>query len=444
MQVGLLDTYRRPIQNRSLFAWVASALLFSFYFLLYLPDYGYFPDYLSLALHAAGLHWMSKWNLYGSLYSLAMIVGGWFMLKKHGNSLYQRYRTYTLIGVQVLFALALPWVLKLLGHPELYLSYLWPLSYDKLFPDTLAQLPGYAAVYFVAASLIVAPVLGWYKGKRFYCSWICGCGGLAETFGDPWRHLADKSPKAWKIEQISIYSILALVLLTTGLQVADATSRAGLLQRAAGTEQAERLELATLLMDEGQRLKTVPDSDLFARYQEFRDTLSMYQLPEEVAAALPETTGKSAAAVGREVELLSYKVLPRGPLTGAAEKIKGSYAFFIGALFSGAAGVGLYPLMGSRVWCRFGCPMAAILGLIQRFGRFRITVKKDMCIACGNCSATCEMGIDVRAYAMANQDIRRASCVGCGLCAHVCPRGVLRLETKSDGGPVREEWVLDL
>ena len=31
----------------------------------------------------------------------------------------------------------------------------------------------------------------------------------------------------------------------------------------------------------------------------------------------------------------------------------------------------------------------------------------------------CEMGIDVRAYAMANLDVKRAACVGCGMCAHV-------------------------
>jgi ferredoxin len=51
------------------------------------------------------------------------------------------------------------------------------------------------------------------------------------------------------------------------------------------------------------------------------------------------------------------------------------------------------------------------------------------------------MGIDVRQYAMANQDVKRAACVGCGMCAHVCPRGVLKLETKpdrfKDGAPIR-------
>jgi len=72
--------------------------------------------------------------------------------------------------------------------------------------------------------------------------------------------------------------------------------------------------------------------------------------------------------------------------------------------------------------------MAAMLGLIQKWGRFQVTVKKDMCISCGNCSTYCEMGIDVRQYAMSNQSFTRASCVGCGMCAQVCPRGVLKLE----------------
>ena len=44
------------------------------------------------------------------------------------------------------------------------------------------------------------------------------------------------------------------------------------------------------------------------------------------------------------------------------------YGFFIGAVFSGVVGVGFYPLLGSRVWCRFGCPQAAILGFVGAGG----------------------------------------------------------------------------
>ena len=364
MQAGLLTTYQHPASNRGIVAWLAGAALMAFYLLLYLPGSSWtpaFPDVITPI--SSALHLPSKWFLYGLLYSVGMGVGGYFMLQKHGNSRYHRLRTISLLAVQIGLAFCLPLVLNVTGNPEYYLSYVWPLSYDKLYPDTLKNLPLYMAVYFVGMSLVVFPFLAFWKGKRFYCSWVCGCGGLAETFGDPWRHLSDKSDRAWRIEQVSIYSVLVLILVTTGLLIADAAG----------------------------------------------------------ATASPAV---HAAAGG----------------------LKGFYSFFIGALFSGVVGVGLYPLMGSRVWCRFGCPMAAILGIFQKFGRFRVTVKKDMCISCGNCSTYCEMGIDVRAYAMANQDIKRASCVGCGMCAHVCPRGVLKLETKSDAGPQGDiqVWTLDL
>jgi polyferredoxin len=124
-------------------------------------------------------------------------------------------------------------------------------------------------------------------------------------------------------------------------------------------------------------------------------------------------------------------------LGGLSQRFASAYGFFIGAVFAGVIGVGFYPIMGSRVWCRFGCPMAAILGLLQKYAsRFRITTNGGQCISCGNCSKYCEMGIDVRWYAQRGQNIVRASCVGCGVCSAVCPRGVLNLE----GGPMSERY----
>ena len=122
------------------------------------------------------------------------------------------------------------------------------------------------------------------------------------------------------------------------------------------------------------------------------------------------------------------------------ESLKSWYGFFIGAGFAGIIGTGFYPLMGNRTWCRFGCPLAAYLGLVQKFkSKFRITTNGSQCISCGNCSTYCEMGIDVRSYAQKGQDIVRSSCVGCGVCAAVCPRGVLRLENASADVNTRNE-----
>jgi len=124
-------------------------------------------------------------------------------------------------------------------------------------------------------------------------------------------------------------------------------------------------------------------------------------------------------------------------------KLRSAYGFYIGSIFSGVIGTGFYPILGSRAWCRFGCPMAAILGFQQRlFSKFRITTNGGQCISCGNCSTYCEMGIDVRAYAQKGENIVRSSCVGCGICSAVCPRGVLNLENASTKDRINPKEIL--
>jgi polyferredoxin len=124
-------------------------------------------------------------------------------------------------------------------------------------------------------------------------------------------------------------------------------------------------------------------------------------------------------------------------------EMRSTYGFLIGSIFSGVVGTGFYPIFGNRVWCRFGCPMAAILGFQQRlFSKFRITTNGGQCISCGNCSTYCEMGIDVRAYAQKGENIVRSSCVGCGICSAVCPRGVLKLENDTPNGRINSNEIL--
>lgn len=337
-QKGLLKVYHEPGKSRGKSAWLLTVILLVFYLDLY------FFDHLEAPAQALGLQ--NKWFLYGLLYTIAITIGGIYFLKKHGNNRYHFYRTLCIITVQIFFGFSIPFVMKLFLNKEHYFSYFWPLKIDYFYPSFIAEQPMALVLYSFIGSLIVFPLLAIFFGKRFYCSWICGCGGLANTFGDSWRHLSSKSSLSLKIEHISIHTVMVFAILTTSI------------------------------------------------------VLYNWTLPE---GAYPT-------------------------FSHYAFRVQDFYGFWIGAVWSGLIGVGLYPLMGTRVWCRFGCPMAAILGLLQKLGRFRITVKPDMCISCGNCSTHCEMGIDVRQYAMNNESFTRAACVGCGMCAHVCPRGVLKLE----------------
>ncbi|MEO0855297.1 MAG: 4Fe-4S dicluster domain-containing protein [Bacteroidota bacterium] len=340
-------------QARGHVGWLWGILLTGLYVLVY-----WFPQYLTGLIavfdpisNALGYPEGSRqWVMYGSFYSLAVGTMGVRAFLKYRHIRYQKIRTVSVVFFQLVFGYSLPYLFVLLDQPELYLHYFWPLDYDGLWPDTFGWMPMAALIFGAAMIFIGTPVLTYFFGKRWYCSWVCGCGGLAETAGDPYRHLSDKSQRAWKIERWMIHGVLAFIILTTLMLWANA----------------------------------------------------------------------------------QWGVL--GPI---ATGFKKWYVFFIGLMFAGVIGVGFYPVFGSRVWCRFGCPMAAILGLQQRFfSRFRITTNGGQCISCGNCSTYCEMGIDVRWYAQRGQNIVRASCVGCGVCSAVCPRGVLSLENGPRDGRI--------
>jgi len=336
------------LTNRGLWAWLAGIIITGFYILLYFYEglLGFNEagntglvqlfDPLSFALKGKAA---SQWFVYGTLYTLAILVFGIKFILKYRHNRYQIIRTLSVMFFQLGFAFLIPELLEGLNSDKALNYYFfedWHLN-AMLSGGNLGK---FMLIFGVAMIVIISPVLTYFYGKRWYCSWVCGCGGLAETAGDPFRHLSDKSLTAWKIERWVIYSVLIFILLTTALVL----------------------------------------------YTYF--------------------TGNSQVWFLNTYSLRSW------------------YGFAIGAVFSGVIGVGFYPILGSRVWCRFGCPMAAILGLQQRFfSRFRITTNGGQCISCGNCSAYCEMGIDVRWYAQRGQNIVRSSCVGCGICSAVCPRG---------------------
>lgn len=87
MQAGLLNTYDHPVSNRQPVAWLCSAVLIVSYLLLYLggsPHRGFAADPIQRLAEAVGSGlslpqvFRSKWVLYGFLYTLAVVVGGWY------------------------------------------------------------------------------------------------------------------------------------------------------------------------------------------------------------------------------------------------------------------------------------------------------------------------------------------------------------------------------
>ena len=356
-----------PMKNRGWLGIMTGTFLILFYVMLY-----FYPEYMTnwiimvdpVSLFLSG-NPAGRFFLYGFIYTLTILVMGVRMLVNYRHSNYQMMRTVSVMFFQTAFAFLIPEILVRLNKPYFDFKNIWPLDYDFFFDNELSTLidSGTLGIFMlgwgIAMILLGVPIMVYFFGKRWYCSWVCGCGGLAETLGDPYRQLSDKSLKAWKVERWMVHGVLAFaVIMTAGV--------------------------------------------LYTYW-----------------------TGSS--------QLLGLNTY----------SIRSVYGAWIGAGFAGVVGTGFYPLMGNRVWCRFGCPLAAYLGLVQRFkSRFRITTNGGQCISCGNCSTYCEMGIDVRWYAQRGQNIVRSSCVGCGICSAVCPRGVLNLENASEKSRLKEPILI--
>jgi polyferredoxin len=107
------------------------------------------------------------------------------------------------------------------------------------------------------------------------------------------------------------------------------------------------------------------------------------------------------------------------------EVIHKIYYIGIDVIFAGVLGVGVYFFLSGRVWCRFGCPLAALMHIYNRFSRYRIFSEKKKCISCNICTKVCHMGIDVMNFANKGIPMNDVECVRCSACVVNCPTEVL-------------------
>jgi polyferredoxin len=104
---------------------------------------------------------------------------------------------------------------------------------------------------------------------------------------------------------------------------------------------------------------------------------------------------------------------------------KEKYKWIVDVFLAGAVGYGTYFWFSGRVWCRFLCPLAALMHIYARFSRFRILADKKKCISCNVCTSVCHQGIDIMSFANKGLPMADPECVRCSACVQSCPTGVL-------------------
>ncbi|MEM6553868.1 MAG: NAD(P)-binding domain-containing protein [Planctomycetota bacterium] len=134
----------------------------------------------------------------------------------------------------------------------------------------------------------------------------------------------------------------------------------------------------------------------------------------------------------------SFKYLAKG---GGVPVV--NYAYFVDLMWAGVLGVGMYFHFSGRVWCRFACPLAALMHIYTRmFSRFAILAEKKKCISCNVCTSVCHQGIDIMSFSNKGRPMQDVECVRCSACVQSCPTGVLSFgQVDKDKKPIGRDPI---
>lgn len=72
-----------------------------------------------------------------------------------------------------------------------------------------------------------------------------------------------------------------------------------------------------------------------------------------------------------------------------------------------------------RFFCKYFCPLGALLGCFNPFSFYRLNWDADLCTKCGHCEKVCPMGVDP------SVSPNHPDCIRCGDCLVGCPEGAL-------------------
>lgn len=89
--------------------------------------------------------------------------------------------------------------------------------------------------------------------------------------------------------------------------------------------------------------------------------------------------------------------------------------FLVGSLVLGLSLLG--SLVIDRPWCRYLCPLGALLGGLARAGAVRVVRREETCLHCRACDRACPVDIPIEAM----PQVRTTECLSCAECVAVCP-----------------------
>lgn len=104
------------------------------------------------------------------------------------------------------------------------------------------------------------------------------------------------------------------------------------------------------------------------------------------------------------------------------------------ALYYAIAIILAFTLKDNRAFCKYVCPITAILKVTSRFSLLKIAGDTNKCNDCGACDKVCPTDIRITDYIKKGQRVLSTECILCFECQNVCVPGALKATWGIDCG----------
>ena len=101
----------------------------------------------------------------------------------------------------------------------------------------------------------------------------------------------------------------------------------------------------------------------------------------------------------------------------------------------------LFYVFGSRAWCRYLCPIGALLKVFSFVGLGKVKLNNDNCIGCESCNRSCSMQVDVLNELKTHGEVRDLNCIRCLKCTDECPKGAISFNLGQGKGVLSSDVV---
>lgn len=315
---------------------------------------------------------------YSLAYSLCVALFGLRRIKRRKTP-YVRTQTYTLMAIQILPLFLLPFILlPWAGHNGWFDSGFADYAADQLFPEVGY---GHKREYWRAFGLVLAwPLFIW--------------------------NLFTNQPLWWWliISFLQTFVLIPLIIRRWG--------------KGAYCSWICSCGALAETMGDAHRTK-MPHGPFWNRMNMVGQVVLVAALLLLVARIISWTWPRS------DIGMLGARFYARFLSNWSVLGIQLDYYHVVDIFMAGIIGVGMYFWFSGRVWCRFACPLAALMHVYTRFSRFRIFADKPKCISCNVCTSVCHQGIDVMNFANKGLSMNDPQCVRCSACVQMCPTGTL-------------------